>query len=46
VRRAERARSGSKALELVRALSETALAEHRRRRSGDNVGVAALWLSE
>jgi serine/threonine protein phosphatase PrpC len=46
VRRAERARSGSKALELVRGLAETALAEHRRRRSGDNLAVAVLWLSE
>jgi serine/threonine protein phosphatase PrpC len=46
VRRALRARGGSKALELARGLVESALAEHRRRRSGDNVAVAAAWLSE
>jgi hypothetical protein len=31
---------------LARSLAETALDAHRRNRAGDNVAVAALWLSE
>jgi serine/threonine protein phosphatase PrpC len=44
VRRAERARGGSPALEAARGLAECALTAQRRRRSGDNVAVAVLWL--
>jgi serine/threonine protein phosphatase PrpC len=43
--RAERT-AGSPALELVRTLAESALAAHRRRRAGDNVAIAALWLAQ
>jgi serine/threonine protein phosphatase PrpC len=46
VRRAERAAAGSRALELARGLAESALAAQRRQRSGDNVAIAVLWLSE
>jgi hypothetical protein len=45
VRRAERAHAGSRALEVARSLAETALAAHRRHRSGDNIAVATLWIS-
>ena len=46
VRSAERARTGSRGLRLARGLIDAALEAHRRNRSGDNVAVAALWLSE
>jgi serine/threonine protein phosphatase PrpC len=46
LRAAERAPAGSRALELARGLAELALAAQRRQRAGDNVAVAALWLSE
>ncbi len=46
VRLAERERHELRALVLARALAETALEAHRRNRAGDNVAVAALWLSD
>jgi serine/threonine protein phosphatase PrpC len=46
VRDAERADTGARALELARGVAERALAAQRRQSSGDNVAVAALWLSE
>jgi hypothetical protein len=46
VRAAERANAGERALALARGLAERALAAQRRQRAGDNVAVAALWLSD
>jgi len=45
-RNAARERSDTRGLVLARTLTEAALEAHRRNRSGDNVAVAALWLSE
>jgi serine/threonine protein phosphatase PrpC len=45
MRVAERERSGAPGLVLARTLTEAALEAHRRNHSGDNVAVAALWLS-
>ena len=46
VRLAEAERPGLRALVLARSLAEAAVEAHRRNRGGDNVAVAALWLSE
>jgi len=46
VRSAARERRDTRGLVLARTLTEAALEAHRRNRSGDNVAVAALWLSE
>jgi len=46
VRLAEKERSAAPGLSAARALAETALEAHRRNRSGDNVAVALLWLSQ
>ena len=46
VRSAERERSAVRGLVLARTLTEAALEAHRRNRSGDNVAVGAVWLSE
>ena len=46
LRRAWSARAGARPLALARGLVELALAAHRRHRAGDNVAVAALWLSD
>jgi serine/threonine protein phosphatase PrpC len=46
VRNAARAHRDTRGLVLARTLTEAALEAHRRNRAGDNVAVAALWLSE
>lgn len=46
VRLAEKTHSAAPGLVAARALAETALEAHRRNRSGDNVAVAVLWLSQ
>jgi len=46
VRNAAHAHRDTRGLVLARTVAEAALEAHRRNRAGDNVAVAALWLSE